>query len=149
MKIIALRPPRIAMGLAACAALLHWGLDLRQGLRLSLPGTGMAIGIAGFGLMMWVWLIFRKRDIALCPMAPTTQLAVDGPYRFTRNPMYLGMVLMLAGLALFFGTLPFYGAALGYLLILNSVFCPYEESKLEEAFGSPYRMYRSRTRRWI
>jgi protein-S-isoprenylcysteine O-methyltransferase Ste14 len=149
MNIVSLRPPRIGMGLAACAALLHWGLDLGQGARLSFPGAGMAMGIAGFGFMMWAWLLFRKRDIGLCPTAPSTQLAVDGPFRFTRNPMYLGMVLMMGGLSLIFGTLPFYGAAIGYLLILNSVFCPYEERKLAEAFGKPYLTYRSRVRRWL
>jgi protein-S-isoprenylcysteine O-methyltransferase Ste14 len=63
--------------------------------------------------------------------------------------MYLGMILMLIGAAILFGTLPFYGAAIAYFAIINWVFCPYEEDKLATAFGCEYETYRSQVRRWF
>jgi protein-S-isoprenylcysteine O-methyltransferase Ste14 len=54
-----------------------------------------------------------------------------------------------SGLALYFGTLPFYVAALTYFVVIDRVFCQYEEKKLEAAFGDEYRRYRTRVRRWL
>jgi protein-S-isoprenylcysteine O-methyltransferase Ste14 len=76
-------------------------------------------------------------------------LIIVGPYRFTRNPMYLGLVLILAGLALGVGTAPFYLSAIAYFMILNFIFCPYEERKLINSFGPEYIEYMTRVRRWI
>ncbi len=63
--------------------------------------------------------------------------------------MYLGMVLMMAGIAVCMGTVPFYASALVYFAVLNFVFCPYEERKLSKAFGEHYKGYVERVRRWL
>jgi protein-S-isoprenylcysteine O-methyltransferase Ste14 len=67
----------------------------------------------------------------------------------TRNPMYLGMLIMLAGVAFFFGTLPFSAATAVYFVIIDRWFCRFEEEKLIAAFGRDYEEYRSGVRRWI
>ena len=99
--------------------------------------------------MIQAWWQFRQTDVAICPTEKTTELITDGIYRFTRNPMYLGMVMMLTGVAMFVGTLPFYVAAVALFAILNFVFCPYEEEKLSRTFGSRFEQYRGRARRWL
>jgi protein-S-isoprenylcysteine O-methyltransferase Ste14 len=149
MRLINTRPPRIALVLTMLAAALHWAFHHGEPLRLFLPWTGTVVGIAGFSLMMWSWLIFKKQHLAVCLPEKTSHLAKAGLYRFSRNPMYLGMVLMLLGLALYIGTLPFYLSAIGYFAILNFIFVPYEENKLENAFGSEYARYRNEVRRWL
>lgn len=149
MSIIDMRPPRIAMALTLIAAALHWSLNIWEGLRFSWLWAGVILALAGFSLMMWSWGLFKKRNIAICPKAKVTSLITNGPYRFTRNPMYLGFVLILAGLALSVGTPPFYLSAIVYFMILNCVFCPYEENKLVNSFGTEYEQYSNRVRRWI
>ncbi len=149
MRIIDMRPPRIAFALTAIAASLHWSTNMWEQTRFSFHKAGTAIGIVGFVLMMWSWLLFKKQHLAVCLPERTAHMINNGPYRFSRNPMYLGMVLMMLGLALYAGTLPFYLAAAVYFAGLNFVFCPYEELKLMNAFGNEYRQYRERVRRWF
>ncbi len=149
MRFIDIRPPRIAMTLTLIAATIHWSFNIWESTRIFAPWTGVSVGIAGFFLIMWSWLLFKKRDLAVCPLEKTAHIAIDGPYRFSRNPMYLGMVFMMLGLALYVGTMPFYLSTFGYFAILNFVFCPYEEDKLAMAFGDEYIQYMNRVRRWI
>jgi protein-S-isoprenylcysteine O-methyltransferase Ste14 len=83
------------------------------------------------------------------PHRPTTALVFSGPYRFTRNPMYVGLTLMYTGLAIFFQLT--WGLALLPLvvwLITIWVIVP-EETYLEQKFGAQYLNYKSRVRRWL
>jgi protein-S-isoprenylcysteine O-methyltransferase Ste14 len=63
--------------------------------------------------------------------------------------MYLGMTLMMAGVALWFGTLPFYLAAAAFFLVINLFFCPFEEERMTDSFGTEYITYRNAVRRWV
>lgn len=63
--------------------------------------------------------------------------------------MYLGMVTMLGGVALFFGTLHYYLATILYFVLIDQWFCSYEEEKLAATFGHDYERYKSKVRRWI
>ncbi len=63
--------------------------------------------------------------------------------------MYLGLILMLFGLALYVGTPPFYLAAVAYFAVINWSFCPYEEAKLANSFGQEYLDYKDCVRRWL
>lgn len=149
MQLVKFRPPRIGMVLVLSATVLHLVLPLSIGIRLASPVAGAVVGMLGFLLMMWSWWIFRKQDIAICPIAPTARLLTSGIYRHSRNPMYVGMVSMLFGLAMVVGTLPFYAAAISYFAVFNFVFCPYEEEKLSATFGQAYLDYKSSVRRWL
>jgi len=143
------RPPRIAQLLLAIAVLLHWLTPLQQTIIYSNPAAGALIGIAGFAAMMQGWWQFKQVDTPICPTASEERLVTRGIYRFTRNPMYLGMVAMLLGMALVVGTLPFYLVAVVYFAVIDRVFCRYEERKLVLRFGDDYLAYRKRVRRWI
>ena len=92
---------------------------------------------------------FRQHAVAICPTEKTSALITDGIYRYTRNPMYLGMLMMLVAAALWIGTPPFMLAAVTFFLIMDRLFCPYEEDKLQAAFSDAYRAYASRIRRWL
>lgn len=140
------RPPRIAMTLVAMAALLQLLVPLD--VLPSAPLPAAFVGGLGFTIMLRAWWLFRIENTAICPTARTTTLITRDVYALTRNPMYLGMVMMLAAIALFAGALPFYIAVITYFLLLNAVFCPYEEQKLRSTFDE-YANYESRIRRWI
>lgn len=137
------------MTLLAVAFALHWLLPFWEGFKFSFPFTGAVIGSLGFATMMWGWRLFQKLNVAICPTAPTEKLTFDGPYRFSRNPMYLGIVMILFGIAAYMATLPFFVAVAIYFVILNSVFIPFEEQKLEGTFGAEYLEYKTRVRRWL
>jgi protein-S-isoprenylcysteine O-methyltransferase Ste14 len=149
MNLLDYRPPRIAMAFLGVAALLHWLSPLGQAPIVPSAWLALVTGITGFLIMMQGWRLFRRDGVAICPTAPTRSLITDGIYRLTRNPMYLGILLMLVGTACWFGTLPFVAAAVGWWSVMQFVFCPYEEQKLEANFGDDYRHYRARVRRWV
>jgi protein-S-isoprenylcysteine O-methyltransferase Ste14 len=121
---ITMRPPRIAAAFTFLAAASHWLWGLFDGPRFCLFRVGVVSGLAGLFIMMWAWLLFKRLDLAVCPTAPTRNILMQGPYRFSRNPMYLGMVLMLIGLAIGMGTPPFYLSAIAFFAVMNRIFCP-------------------------
>ena len=92
---------------------------------------------------------FRKAGTGIRPFDEATILVTNGFYRYTRNPMYLGMFLMLAGAAFLMGSV---GAALpvfAFMLIIRSNFVMGEERFLEASFGQQYLDYKSTVRRWF
>ena len=93
--------------------------------------------------------LFRRNDTPMLPWQASRTLVTDGPYRFTRNPMYLGMVCLYIGIVIAFGLmwgllwLPLVVLAVDRLVIAR------EEPYLERAFGDDYRRYKARVRRWL
>jgi protein-S-isoprenylcysteine O-methyltransferase Ste14 len=148
-NLIEYRPPRIAMALLAIAIVLDRLMPIALPTLFSSVYLSTVLVSAGFSIMMMAWWQFRQRQVAICPTAITDSLITDGIYRLTGNPMYLGIVLMLCGVAVFVGTLPFYAVAVLYFVLINHWFCPYEEEKLLVTFGRNYESYRSSVRRWI
>lgn len=148
-RILEYRPPRIAMLFLLIATALHWLTPLSA---LQLPSSkraASALAVLGFGVMMFAWWQFRQRRVAICPTAATNELITDGVYRYTRNPMYLGIVLMLLAVMLWTGSLPYLIAAGAYFLVIDFAFCPYEEQKLSRDLGDMYRDYAAKVRRWF
>ena len=72
-----------------------------------------------------------------------------GPYRFTRNPMYLGLVVLAVGIAVWVGTWPLVIAPLAVFATANWVHIPFEEAKMRRQFGADYDGYVARVRRWM
>lgn len=143
------RPPRIAMSLLLVATALQ--LLLHTGLPGVPPAPLAAATVAslGFGIMLRAWWLFRRHDTAICPTADATALITRDIYRVSRNPMYLGIVLMLLGIAIATDGLFYYLAALAFFVIMEFVFCPYEERKLARRFGRDFAAYAGRVRRWL
>ena len=111
-KLIEYKPPRIAMALLIFATFFHASFPVQSSYLYSSTFLSVALVSAGFAVMMLAWWQFKERKVAICPTADTDYLITDGIYRLTRNPMYLGMVTMLVGVAVFFGTLPFYAVTI-------------------------------------
>jgi protein-S-isoprenylcysteine O-methyltransferase Ste14 len=148
-KLIEYRPPRIALALLTIATAFHLLFPAQSSYQYSSIYWSVALVSTGFTVMMLAWWQFKERKVAICPTADTDYLITDGIYRLTRNPMYLGMVAMLGGVAVFFGTLPFYAVTIVYFVLIDRWFCPYEEEKLLVTFGRDYDAYRLKVRRWV
>ena len=118
---------------------------------LSPPATYCGFLIIGFGFVLALWSrsLFLKNSTTLQLSEEPASLVTSGPFRLSRNPIYLGMASILLGVAVVFGTL----VALVFPVILGVVIeffiIPGEERKLENIFGELYREYKKCVRRWI
>ena len=146
-RLVTYRPPRIALMLIIVASGLQFFFG--DSWQSSAPVAGTITLLVGFGLMMRAWWLFRVNDTAICPTAVSTSFITHDVYRATRNPMYLGMILMLAGIAMVFGSSWILLATVLYAAILDSVFCRYEEQKLLQQYGNRYATYLENVRRWL
>lgn len=94
-------------------------------------------------------LRFRDASTSIVPVRPSTALVTSGPYQLTRNPMYVGMAFLYAGLALLLGVIWALALLPAVLLAVDRIAIAREESYLEAKFGAEYRAYRDRVRRWL
>jgi protein-S-isoprenylcysteine O-methyltransferase Ste14 len=111
--------------------------------------TGLVPLVLGSWLAVVTDAAFKKAGTTVKPFEESSALLTHGAYRFSRHPMYLGMTVALAGLALLLGTLPPLAVAAAYGILLDVRFVRDEECMLEARFGDSWREYRKRTRRWI
>jgi protein-S-isoprenylcysteine O-methyltransferase Ste14 len=118
--------------------------DLRAGLAAGIVVFSLGAALAGWGLAT-----FHKARTTTVPGLASEHLVTWGPYRFSRNPMYVGLSLAYVGEA--FLLRQAWPLALLPLVVayVNWVVIPVEEAKLTEVFGSEYEAYRARTRRWL
>lgn len=117
---------------------------------LILEVLGSIVFIGGFLLSGWCTVLFYNIGRGtIMPWDPTQKLVTVGPYQYMRNPMITGVVAMVLGEALFFGSAAIGGLALAFFLINHIYFIYAEEPGLEKRFGESYREYKRNVRRWI
>ena len=110
---------------------------------------GIALVVCGFALAIWAVRTFRLSGTTPNPTQPTTALAFAGPYRFTRNPMYLGLGAMSAGIAVWANAVwPLVFVPVVLLVVQRIVIAP-EERYLERKFGQEYVTFKTQVRRWL
>ena len=146
-----IHPPIIAAACLLGAFALH---SLVPDVRLpfafpSHEALGGAVIVAGLLLSSFGISHFRRHRTTVEPFGTPTALVSTGPYRFTRNPMYLGITLTLLGIALWVATVPFVLAPVAFFAIINTTQIPREEARLTALFGDEYGDYRRRVRRWL
>ena len=112
--------------------------------------VGLAVVVLGVALALWCILtfVFVGRGTT-APFDPPRRLVVRGPYRYVRNPMYIGAALALAGAALFYGSWPLLAYTAAFLLITHLFVLLYEEPTLRRTFGGEYDAYCRRVERWL
>jgi protein-S-isoprenylcysteine O-methyltransferase Ste14 len=137
-------------GALVVMVILHWVAPLVQWAASPwrLVGGGAFI-VAGAVLNIWADNLFKRAGTTVKPFEASTALIVDGPFALSRHPMYVGMVLILAGAALALGSLgPWIVVPLFVWQIRRRFVLP-EEAKLEASFGERYVDYKRKTRRWL
>ena len=128
-----------------------WPID--PGFAISSPAHywigGLIVAGAVLGLGLWPVVLFRRSGENELPWTPTNAILERGPYRLTRNPMYLMMVLACIGMAIILWNVWIVILTPVCALILNQFAIKPEEAYLERTFGESYRAYKRRVRRWI
>lgn len=144
-------PPVLGLGLALLMWLtslffapLPMPCGLRLGAALALVAIGQSISICGI-------LLFRRAGTTVNPFKPdaTSSLVTNGVYRFTRNPMYIGLLFTLLGWAVFLASPPALLYLAVFVLYMNRLQIEPEERVLAALFGADYAAYRTRVRRWL
>ena len=145
-----LPPPIWALIYVVVALLISWPLGWPRVPGFPLPWPGVALALLPWALPVWALIIFRREGTEIDPTSPTNRaLIVGGPYRYTRNPMYLGLTLVTLGIAIVVGTWPMFLAPVAVFATANWVHIPFEEAKMHRQFGADYDQYRRRVRRWV
>ena len=147
---VIIRPP-LAWGLAVIAGLaLDWLVPLPF-LPADVPAGWLSAMVFVLALALFAWAIvtITRAGSNVPTNLPTTTIVESGPYRFTRNPIYLAMFLGLIGLAIAFDNLWLLMMLVPFALVVRYGVVAREEAYLERKFGDVYRGYRSRVRRWL
>lgn len=143
-------PPPILLLIHIFAAfLLNWLLPLPFAFPKVLEWVGYFLTLVGFGLPFSAAGRIMQAHTTLDPHGSVTKIVTSGPYRFSRNPIYLGFICLLVGLSIAFRS--YWGLILGplFMVSLYQFVIKEEEAYLEKKFGDVYNSYRSRVKRWL
>jgi protein-S-isoprenylcysteine O-methyltransferase Ste14 len=111
---------------------------------------GLVFMAVGAGILFWcIWDFATKGRGTLAPVDPPKHLVVQGLYRYLRNPMYLGVLLVLLGEVAFFRSTALLQYTLAWFIVVNFVVVLYEEPSLQRRFGDSYERYRRAVNRWL
>jgi len=138
-------PPAIHLVAIAIGFLLQWAVPIRiSGMRI----PGFVLLAIALGLIVWTAILMSRAGTTPNPTRPTTALLIGGPFRFTRNPMYLAWELIVFGVGLAANAPWVMVMAVPAALLTRRLVIDKEERYLENKFGAEYLDYKSRVRRW-
>ena len=117
------------------------------------PGVARALGASLIGSSFLFWppaiIAMRRRQTSVLPDVPTTAIVADGPFRYSRNPIYLSFTLLYAGIACFRNALWAIALLPAVIRVMRRGVIEREERYLERKFGVEYLRYKQQVRRWI
>jgi protein-S-isoprenylcysteine O-methyltransferase Ste14 len=127
---------------------LHFLFPLQTLFRFPWTLLGLLPLGLGIGLNLWADGLFKKAQTTVKPFQSPSALVADGPFRYTRHPMYFGMVKILGGVWLLCGTLSPLAGAIFFWLVVHFHFIPAEEQSMRSTFPE-YTSYARRVRSWV
>lgn len=148
-KVVKIRPPRIAVSLMGVAGIIYGFFPAMRSSFWRCLWGGFGVLLLGTAVMLWAWAEFQGKDNPIRPTDTPVTLIRSGPFRFSRNPMYLGMLLMLLSPLAALGSPLFLFPPLVFFGVIDFVFIPYEEKTLEALFKEAFSSYSGSVRRWL
>ena len=149
MKLITIDPPYYLYLFIGIMIILHVFFPLIHFIHFPLTLFGLILIIPGIVLNLSADKSFKVNDTTVKPILESNILITTGIFRITRNPMYLGFVMILLGIGILMGTLTPLLAVIVFAIFIDAVFIRYEEQKLEQAFQEEWVAYTQKVRRWI
>lgn len=142
-------PPLWLLAFLIAGWALAWGLPIWSfGTTLSTL-LGQVLTVLGMALIIWSALWFHRKKTTIEPHHTPKSLIVEGPYRLSRNPIYLGMAAILTGAVLYWGALSAVPLPMIFVYVIQTRFVEPEEIALFTAFEQDALDYISKTRRWL
>jgi len=141
-------PPLLALACLAGGLILHLLFSSQREV-FAHHVIGLLLVAVGAVLSVYAAGNFDGRRTTKNPEGEATSLVTSAPYTFTRNPMYLGLTIVLFGFAVFFGSIVMLLAPIAFVVIIDRMVIPREEANMERLFGPAYVEYKVRVRRWI
>jgi protein-S-isoprenylcysteine O-methyltransferase Ste14 len=119
--------------------------------RPTVPELAIGIGLLLLGCVLNVWAerLFRRDDVGVCPFTPVPVLVERGPYRVTRNPMYVGLVALNLSASFLTGVLANIWSSVAFALWLHYAFVLHEEAYLQREQGAAFSEYARHVPRWL
>ncbi|HLF18384.1 MAG TPA: isoprenylcysteine carboxylmethyltransferase family protein [Candidatus Omnitrophota bacterium] len=142
-----IRPPHYLLACLIMATLLQ--LYFKPARIIGPFWLGVILFAAGIVIVRSALNLFGKHQTPVRHSEQPAALVTGGLYRFTRNPMYVGMELLMLGLGFMAGTWAYLAIPVVMFLILQIIFIPWEEKRMEELFKEEYIKYRQKVRRWL
>ena len=142
-------PPVYLLATLILMTVMHFWMPLAEFVPAPFHYGGAVLVLLGLGIAAVSARAFDKAETGIVPFDEATILVTDGFYRFSRNPMYLGMVFLLLGAAILFGTVGSLLPIPFFIWIIRNNFILGEERFLAAAFGQQYLDFMSRVRRWL
>ena len=109
----------------------------------------IALVLFGVGSIVYLLDLFKKKETAILPDGDPEVLLTDGPYRYSRNPIYISMTIILIGSAMLYNCLSAFIIPILFMILVKNIWIDYEETKLKKIFGQEYLNYQKKVGRWI
>jgi protein-S-isoprenylcysteine O-methyltransferase Ste14 len=142
-------PPKLVLSLLALSVALRLFVETEVTTSPWRLAAGIVTALAGLSLTLAAARHFERRRANIVTFEPPSELVVDGWFRVSRNPMYLGFAILLAGAALALGGLFTFLPAALFVGAAEAVYIPFEERAMTQAFGDDYLRYSKQVRRWF
>ncbi len=144
---IIMLPPMLMVLFICAGVIVGWAMPVQ--LSHGWGWIGLVLVIAAFTLAEWGKRTFQKAGTNVAPNLPATTIVSDGPFQYTRNPMYFAFLMIYAGLAFLTGLPAMLLLIFPLFYILDQKVIVPEEEYLSEKFGEEYLEYKNQVRRWV
>lgn len=144
-----LLPPVVVFLTVGVMILLNAEAPLMQIVAPPFNWAGLLPLAVGIGIANWHARLFRRLGTNINTFGEPGTLTMDGLFRRTRNPMYLGMFVFLIGVACALGSLSVFVGPLGFFVLADRYYIPIEEKAMALKFGDAYAVYQRAVRRWV
>jgi protein-S-isoprenylcysteine O-methyltransferase Ste14 len=148
-KLGLIRPPLVYLASLAIGLLIQLTLPLPVFPRTFNVALGVSLVAIAIALCVYSVAIFRAAGTPVPARKPTTVIVRQGPYRFSRNPIYLAFSLFQLGVAIWINSLWLLATLVAAVALIHFIVIPIEEQYLERKFGAEYLDYMAAVRRWL
>ena len=131
------------------SALLHYTLPVVQLINYPINLFGFLFFLLGGLLNIWADQLLKKQSTTVKPNEIPTTLIQTGAFRISRNPMYLGMTLLLIGAGFILGSITSFAGTVFFIVSMELKFIPMEEKLMQEQFGKEFDNYKKKVNRWL
>ena len=142
-------PPIYFYACIVISVTLHFFFPIDEIIKLPYNWLGFLFFFLGGILNIWTDQLFKKVNTTVKPFEKPSKLIQKGPFKISRNPMYLGMALLLIGIGFVLGSITSFVGFVLFIVAMEISFINQEEKILLEVFGAEFEAYKKKVRRWI